>query len=88
MFLRSGTKISFAFVVPGYEAETSRDKMDIQRQASHCNDKKTAAKRVQDLSCELFFAVFVKVDMAISASLLYSGHQISDKTGLQPSTMS
>uniref|UniRef100_A0A8C9RNY7 DIS3-like exonuclease 2 n=1 Tax=Scleropages formosus TaxID=113540 RepID=A0A8C9RNY7_SCLFO len=34
---------------------------DIQKQASHCNDKKTASKRVQELSCELFFSVFVKV---------------------------
>ncbi|KAL4608149.1 DIS3-like exonuclease 2 isoform X1 [Arapaima gigas] len=33
---------------------------DVNRQASHCNDKKTASKRVQELSCELFFAVFVK----------------------------
>uniref|UniRef100_A0A8C9VW58 DIS3-like exonuclease 2 n=1 Tax=Scleropages formosus TaxID=113540 RepID=A0A8C9VW58_SCLFO len=33
---------------------------DIQKQASHCNDKKTASKRVQELSCELFFSVFVK----------------------------
>ncbi|XP_039622249.1 DIS3-like exonuclease 2 [Polypterus senegalus] len=33
---------------------------DIQKQASHCNDKKTASKRVQELSTELFFSVFVK----------------------------
>ncbi|KAM8954089.1 DIS3-like exonuclease 2 [Pelodytes ibericus] len=32
----------------------------IQKQAEHCNDRKTASKRVQDLSSELFFSVFVK----------------------------
>uniref|UniRef100_A0A8D3D8X3 DIS3-like exonuclease 2 n=1 Tax=Scophthalmus maximus TaxID=52904 RepID=A0A8D3D8X3_SCOMX len=29
-------------------------------QASHCNDRKTVSKRVQELSSELFFGVFVK----------------------------
>ncbi|XP_047446255.1 DIS3-like exonuclease 2 [Mugil cephalus] len=33
---------------------------DVQKQASHCNDKKTMSKRVQELSSELFFGVFVK----------------------------
>ncbi|TMS09760.1 Unconventional myosin-VIIa [Larimichthys crocea] len=33
---------------------------DVQKQASHCNDKKTVSKRVQELSSELFFGVFVK----------------------------
>ncbi|KAG8581681.1 hypothetical protein GDO81_007753 [Engystomops pustulosus] len=32
----------------------------IQKQADHCNDRKTASKRVQELSAELFFSVFVK----------------------------
>ncbi|XP_069830552.1 DIS3-like exonuclease 2 isoform X2 [Dendropsophus ebraccatus] len=32
----------------------------IQRQADHCNDRKTASKRVQELSADLFFSVFVK----------------------------
>uniref|UniRef100_A0A8C4GIE4 DIS3-like exonuclease 2 n=1 Tax=Dicentrarchus labrax TaxID=13489 RepID=A0A8C4GIE4_DICLA len=34
--------------------------MHFQKQASHCNDKKTLSKRVQELSSELFFGVFVK----------------------------
>ena len=34
---------------------------EVQKQASHCNDKKTVSKRVQELSSELFFGVFVKV---------------------------
>lgn len=33
----------------------------VEKQASHCNDKKTLSKRVQELSSELFFGVFVKV---------------------------
>ncbi|KAG9330642.1 hypothetical protein JZ751_023438 [Albula glossodonta] len=33
---------------------------EVQKQASHCNDRKTASKRVQELSAELFFAAFVK----------------------------
>ena len=30
-------------------------------QCQHCNDKKSTAKRVSDMSSDLFFAVFVKV---------------------------
>ncbi|XP_038574530.1 DIS3-like exonuclease 2 isoform X2 [Micropterus salmoides] len=33
---------------------------EVQKQASHCNDRKTVSKRVQELSSELFFGVFVK----------------------------
>ncbi|XP_008332490.1 DIS3-like exonuclease 2 isoform X2 [Cynoglossus semilaevis] len=33
---------------------------EVEMQASRCNDKKTASKRVQELSSELFFGVFVK----------------------------
>uniref|UniRef100_A0A667YUL0 DIS3-like exonuclease 2 n=1 Tax=Myripristis murdjan TaxID=586833 RepID=A0A667YUL0_9TELE len=33
---------------------------EVHKQAMHCNDKKTASKRVQELSSELFFGVFVK----------------------------
>nr|XP_055057456.1 DIS3-like exonuclease 2 [Misgurnus anguillicaudatus] len=33
---------------------------DVHKQASLCNDRKTASKRVQELSSELFFGVFVK----------------------------
>ncbi|XP_075058458.1 DIS3-like exonuclease 2 [Mixophyes fleayi] len=32
----------------------------IQNQADRCNDRKTASKRVQELSADLFFSVFVK----------------------------
>ncbi|KAM3866069.1 DIS3-like exonuclease 2 [Diretmus argenteus] len=33
---------------------------EVHKQASYCNDKKTASKRVQELSSDLFFGVFVK----------------------------
>ncbi|XP_076018288.1 DIS3-like exonuclease 2 [Genypterus blacodes] len=33
---------------------------EVHKQASHCNDKKTASKRVHELSSDLFFGVFVK----------------------------
>ncbi|XP_041031967.1 DIS3-like exonuclease 2 isoform X1 [Carcharodon carcharias] len=36
------------------------DKSDIQKQADHCNAKKSASKKVQELSTEIFFSVFVK----------------------------
>ena len=39
---------------------------EVQKQASHCNDKKTVSKRVQELSSELFFGVFVKVSNQIT----------------------
>ncbi|XP_039344667.1 DIS3-like exonuclease 2 isoform X3 [Mauremys reevesii] len=35
-------------------------KEDIQKQADHCNDRKMASKRVQELSADLFFAIFVR----------------------------
>ncbi|XP_062850645.1 DIS3-like exonuclease 2 isoform X2 [Trichomycterus rosablanca] len=33
---------------------------EVEKQASLCNDKKTASKRVQEMSTELFFSVFVR----------------------------
>ncbi|XP_053379089.1 DIS3-like exonuclease 2 isoform X2 [Mercenaria mercenaria] len=44
----------------GYIREPSRSPGEIQKLADHSNDKKTAAKRVGELSSELFFSVFVK----------------------------
>ncbi|XP_067898392.1 DIS3-like exonuclease 2 [Heterodontus francisci] len=35
-------------------------KSDIQKQADHCNEKKCASKKVQELSTDIFFSVFVK----------------------------
>ncbi|KAK2822031.1 hypothetical protein Q5P01_022096 [Channa striata] len=33
---------------------------DVEKQASHCNDKKMVSKRVSELSSDLYFGVFVK----------------------------
>ncbi|KAK2895629.1 hypothetical protein Q8A73_015117 [Channa argus] len=33
---------------------------EVEKQASHCNDKKLVSKRVQELSSDLYFGVFVK----------------------------
>lgn len=41
--------------LPDLEPET------LQKQADHCNDRRMASKRVQELSTGLFFAVLVKV---------------------------
>ena len=34
---------------------------EMEKQAQHCNDKKSKSKRAQELSNEIFFAAFVKV---------------------------
>jgi hypothetical protein len=54
-------KLMCNVIISGYLKETSKSPGEIQKLADHSNDKKTAAKRVGELSSELFFAVFVKV---------------------------
>uniref|UniRef100_A0A8C9F912 DIS3 like 3'-5' exoribonuclease 2 n=1 Tax=Pavo cristatus TaxID=9049 RepID=A0A8C9F912_PAVCR len=44
----------------GISSPIKMEKEAIQRQAEHCNDRKMASKRVQELSTDLFFAVFVR----------------------------
>lgn len=46
---------------PGASSPIKMEKEAIQRQADHCNDRKMASKRVQELSADLFFAIFVRV---------------------------
>ena len=41
--------------------------------ASHCNDKRSASKRVQELSTELFFSIFIRVKSSFS-SYMYQPH--------------
>ena len=43
-----------------YCPPSNRSKIEIQGIADNCNDRKTNSKRVQDLSAELYFSVFVK----------------------------
>ncbi|NXU87413.1 DI3L2 exonuclease, partial [Xiphorhynchus elegans] len=45
----------------GISSPIRMEKEDIQRQAEHCNDRKMASKRVQELSADLFFCIFVRV---------------------------
>lgn len=45
----------------GASSPIKMEKEAIQRQADHCNDRKMASKRVQELSADLFFAIFVRV---------------------------
>uniref|UniRef100_A0A8B9ZG27 RNB domain-containing protein n=1 Tax=Anas platyrhynchos TaxID=8839 RepID=A0A8B9ZG27_ANAPL len=44
----------------GASAPIKLEKDALQRQADHCNDRKMASKRVQELSADLFFAIFVR----------------------------
>lgn len=50
-------------IVPfaGARSPIKMEKEAIQKQADHCNDRKMASKRVQELSADLFFSVFVRV---------------------------
>ncbi|XP_069473649.1 DIS3-like exonuclease 2 isoform X2 [Ambystoma mexicanum] len=45
----------------------------VQKQAEHCNDRKTASKRVQELSADLFFAVFVKESGPLESEAMVMG---------------
>ncbi|XP_018418844.1 PREDICTED: DIS3-like exonuclease 2 [Nanorana parkeri] len=45
----------------------------IQKQADNCNDRKTASKRVQELSAELFFSVFVKESGPLESEAMVMG---------------
>ncbi|XP_039569717.1 DIS3-like exonuclease 2 isoform X2 [Passer montanus] len=44
----------------GARSPIKMEKEAIQKQADHCNDRKMASKRVQELSADLFFSVFVR----------------------------
>uniref|UniRef100_A0AAY5JYF8 DIS3-like exonuclease 2 n=1 Tax=Esox lucius TaxID=8010 RepID=A0AAY5JYF8_ESOLU len=46
---------------------------EVQKQATQCNDKKTASKRVQELSAELFFSVFVKESGPLDSEAMVMG---------------
>ncbi|XP_036410600.1 DIS3-like exonuclease 2 [Megalops cyprinoides] len=46
---------------------------EVHKQASHCNDKKTASKRVQEMSAELFFAAFVKESGPLESEAMVMG---------------
>lgn len=60
----------------------------IQKQADHCNDRKTASKRVQELSAELFFSVFVKVSLGAFCSLHQSIQEVAEWNNTKLRTVS
>lgn len=46
---------------PGYRELPDVEPDSLQKQADHCNDRRMASKRVQELSTGLFFAILVRV---------------------------
>uniref|UniRef100_A0AAX7T0T5 DIS3-like exonuclease 2 n=1 Tax=Astatotilapia calliptera TaxID=8154 RepID=A0AAX7T0T5_ASTCA len=46
---------------------------EVEKQASHCNDKKALSKKVQELSSELFFGVFVKESGPLDSEAMVMG---------------
>ncbi|XP_061408135.1 DIS3-like exonuclease 2 isoform X2 [Lethenteron reissneri] len=46
---------------------------EVQKQASHCNDKKLASKKVQELSSEMFFSVFVRESGPLETEAMVMG---------------
>lgn len=44
----------------GSAQQVGLNKSEIQKQADHCNEKKSASKKVQELSADIYFSVFVK----------------------------
>ena len=56
---------------------------EVNKQASHCNDRKTASKRIQELSSELFFGVFVKVTRPSAPRQIVSSQKRASLDGLR-----
>ncbi|XP_014776921.1 DIS3-like exonuclease 2 isoform X1 [Octopus bimaculoides] len=44
----------------GYTPPIQQTEREMEKQAQHCNDKKTASKRAQELSCEIFLGAFIQ----------------------------
>uniref|UniRef100_A0A2K6L926 DIS3 like 3'-5' exoribonuclease 2 n=1 Tax=Rhinopithecus bieti TaxID=61621 RepID=A0A2K6L926_RHIBE len=54
----------------GYREQLDMAPDTLQKQADHCNDRRMASKRVQELSTGLFFAVLVKVSSPTRHSVM------------------
>ncbi|KAK2145384.1 hypothetical protein LSH36_683g03080 [Paralvinella palmiformis] len=50
----------FTSPIRRYDPPPQMSKGEVQQEAEHCNDKKLSAKRVSELSSELYFAIFIK----------------------------
>ena len=55
--------VVYWFSVSGLAEVPSSNKGEVQKQAEHSNDKKVASKRIQELSSDLFFSIFLKVSV-------------------------
>nr|XP_033814118.1 DIS3-like exonuclease 2 [Geotrypetes seraphini] len=60
-------------VAIGYGSPVRLTAAEIQKQADLCNDRKTASKRVQELSTDLFFSVFVKESGPLESEAMVMG---------------
>ncbi|XP_042535096.1 DIS3-like exonuclease 2 [Dipodomys spectabilis] len=57
----------------GYREQPDTEPSTIQKQADHCNDRRMASKRVQELSTNLFFAVLVKETGPLESEAMVMG---------------
>lgn len=57
----------------GYRELPSLEAHEMQKQADHCNDRRMASKRVQELSTGLFFAILVKESGPLESEAMVLG---------------
>lgn len=57
----------------GYSQQPDVEPDTLQKQADHCNDRRMASKRVQELSISLFFAVLVKESGPLESEAMVMG---------------
>ncbi|KAG3275521.1 DIS3 like 3'-5' exoribonuclease 2, transcript variant X10 [Ictidomys tridecemlineatus] len=57
----------------GYREQPEVEPHALQKQADHCNDRRMASKRVQELSASLFFAVLVKESGPLESEAMVMG---------------
>ncbi|PNI70345.1 DIS3L2 isoform 2, partial [Pan troglodytes] len=57
----------------GYRERLDMAPDTLQKQADHCNDRRMASKRVQELSTSLFFAVLVKESGPLESEAMVMG---------------
>lgn len=69
--INSDTHVSAEYLYTECGPRISLSTAEVEKQASHCNDKKALSKKVQELSSELFFGVFVKVSNQITTLLVF-----------------
>nr|XP_004662302.1 DIS3-like exonuclease 2 [Jaculus jaculus]XP_045003790.1 DIS3-like exonuclease 2 [Jaculus jaculus] len=57
----------------GYTEQPDVEPSTLQKQADHCNDRRMASKRVQELSTSLFFAILVKESGPLESEAMVMG---------------